>query len=330
VDKPIGRQRASGFIAFALVAFGAIAPAAAQSTAVRVATVPNFDTAPVYAALQEGYFKAEGLDVTLQTSQQGGAVGLPAMAGGAFEISYTNATSMLLAMESGIDLRIIASASFTGSEPPDPAGILSRKADNLTNGKQLEGKTIGVSARLNFNWLLTRGWVKATGGDPDKVTYRELPLPQHFDALKARQVDAVMTTDPFLTAGLRDPDLAIVGWPFSTVLPHVQIGFYVTMAQTAEKRPELVDKFVDGLRKGSAWVNANVGTEPYLRLIQSYTKMEPALIASIKLPEATTDVDAASVTKIAALMRENGMLKTDIDVLAKLYKPRRSATSKGE
>jgi NitT/TauT family transport system substrate-binding protein len=323
MKKPCRRRL--GIVLLALVATLAAearAPASAQLTPVRVATVPNFDMAPFYAALQEGYFKAEGLDATTQTSQQGGAVGIPAMAGGAFDISYTNATSMLLAVEQGVDLRVIAGGSFSKNEPPDPAGLLARKPDKLTTGKQMEGKTIGVSARLNFNWLVTRAWVKTTGGDPDKVTFRETPLPQVLDALRSKQVDAILTTDPFLSAGLRDPDLAVLGWPYSTILPNVQVGIYVVMPETAAKRPELIDKFVRALRKGEDWVNANLGEEPYLKLIQSYTRMDPALVASMRLLRAATDADVSSLVKIAGLMRENGMLKTDIDVPRMMYTPR--------
>jgi NitT/TauT family transport system substrate-binding protein len=317
--------RRLGIVVLALVAALAVearAPASAQLALVRVATVPNFDMAPFYAALQEGYFKAEGIEATTQTSQQGGAVGIPAMAGGAFDISYSNATSTLLAVEQGIDLRVIAGGSISGSEPPDPAGLLARKADNLTNGKQMEGKTIGVSARLNFNWLVTRAWVKVTGGDPDKVIFRETPLPQMLDALRSKQVDAILTTDPFLSVGLRDPELASPGWPYSTVLPNVQVGLYVVMPETVAKRPELIEKFVRAIRKGEGWVNENLGKEPYLKLIQSYTRMDQTLVASMRLLPAATDADVKSLSRIAALMRENGMLKTDIDVPKLMYAPR--------
>jgi ABC-type nitrate/sulfonate/bicarbonate transport system substrate-binding protein len=94
------------------------------------------------------------------------------------------------------------------------------------------------------------------------------------------------------------------------------------MPETVAKRPELIDKFVRAIRKGEGWVNENLGKEPYLKLIQSYTRMDQTLVASMRLLPAATDADVKSLSRIAALMRENGMLKTDIDVPKLMYAPR--------
>lgn len=301
----------------------AMPPAAcAQPMPVRVSVLPIAPMAPFYAALQEGYFTAEGLAVTTEASQQGGSVGIPGLVAGAYDVAFSNTPTNLLAIQQGIDLRMIAVGSTQPTELPDLSALLARKGEGLHGGKDLEGKSIAVNARNNVQWLFVRAWVKATGGDPDKVTYREVALPQMLDALKAKQVDAVLLIDPFLTVGSRDPAVEVIGWPFHTVMPGVQVAHYVVMAETATRRPELVRKFLRGLKKGDDWVDANVGKEPFFKLVTSFTKIDPAIVASMPFTTAPFAVDPKSLRKIAELMRENGLLSAPLDPTDHIFEPK--------
>jgi NitT/TauT family transport system substrate-binding protein len=318
----VNLRRALTALAVALSAIVATAPTAqTQLMPVRVSVLPIAPMAPFYAAIQEGSFTAEGLAVTTESSQQGGSVGIPGLVAGAYDIAFSNVPTNLLAIQQGIDLRIIAVGSTQPSELPDLSALLARKADGLRSGKDLEGKTIGVNARNNVQWLFARAWVKATGGDPDKATYREVPLPQMLDALKAKQVDAVLLIDPFLTVGRRDPAIEVLGWPFYTVMPGVQVAHYVTTAEIAARRPELIRKFLRGLRKGDDWVNANVGKEPFFKLVAGFTKIDLAVVAAMPFTPAPFMVDPKSLRKIAELMYENGLLTAPIDPVKNIFEP---------
>jgi NitT/TauT family transport system substrate-binding protein len=314
------RTRPLLLAALALIWAFAPAPAGAQPAKVRVSVIPILDMANFFAAVQEGYFKDEGLDVTTETNQQGGAIGIPGMVAGAYDIAYSNTPTILLAMQQGLDIRIIAGGSGNPPEPPEQAALLGRKADQIRNGKQLEGKTIAVNARNGVQWIFARAWVKATGGEPDKVTYREVPFPQMLDALKAGQADAVFAIDPFLTVGQRNPDFEIAGWPFHVVLPGIQAAAYVVTTETATKNPALVGKFLRGLGKGSDWINANIGKDPFVTVVNGYTKMDPAMIRSMPVNASQTEVDLPSLKKIEALMRENGLLTAEIGAAQKIFK----------
>jgi NitT/TauT family transport system substrate-binding protein len=288
---------------------------------VRVSVLPIAPMAPFFAALQEGYFAAEGLAVTTESSQQGGSVGVPGLVAGAYDLAFSNVPTNLQAIQQGIDLRFVAVGSTQPTQLPDLSALLSRKADGLRNGKDLEGKAIGVNARNNIQWLFVRAWVKATGGDPNKAIYREVPLPQMLDALKAKQVDAVLLIDPFLTVGQRDPAIEVLGWPFYTVMPGVQVAHYVTTGEIAAKRPEMIRKFLRGLRKGDEWVNANIGKEPFFKLVTGFTKIDPAVVAAMPFTSAPFLVDPKSLTKIAELMQENGLLTTPVDPVKYIFEP---------
>jgi NitT/TauT family transport system substrate-binding protein len=300
---------------------GCASSASAQElTRVRVSVVPIMSIAPFYAAIQLGYFKEEGLDVTTETNHQGGAVGIPGMVAGAYEVVYTNTPSALLAMQQGINLSIIAGSSKNPQQPPDQVALIGRAEDKITTGKQLEGKSIAINARNGVQWLFARAWVKATGGDPEKVTYREVAFPQMVDAVKNKQVDAALAIDPFLTFSRRDPSLAIVGWAFNVVAPAIQGAIYVTLGETAQKRPELAQKFVRAHDKGGQWVNKNFGSDEYMKLVSGYTKMDPALISAMPKIASDTDIDIESLKRMEALMIEHGLLTKGVDSPAKVFK----------
>src|ERR1700684_3132876 len=81
-------------------------PARAEPTLLHVSTVAIFGAAPFYAADAQGYFAAENLAVTTDPVQSG-AVGVPALAVGQFDILYANTVSTIAAIDKGIDLRVV-------------------------------------------------------------------------------------------------------------------------------------------------------------------------------------------------------------------------------
>lgn len=300
-----------GLTAITIVA-GVAGGSAAELTKLRVSILPIVDTAPLFAAKKEGYFKQEGIEVDTSRVVSGTA-GIPGAVAGAYDIVYTNIVSVLLAKSQGIDLRIIASGSQAGTKPPDTSGLIGRTADHIRSGKDLEGKTLAVNQRNNINWLFAVAWVKKTGGDISKVHIREVPFPQMIDAVKSKQVDVAHAIEPFLGNGLRDPNLTIVGWPFSTVLPGIRAAAWVAMDNTVRKRPEVIHKFVHALRKGAVWLNTHRGTDDFYKVISGYTRLKPAAVAHMHLRTISTDIDIPAMKRLSELMVEFGMLKRPID-----------------
>jgi NitT/TauT family transport system substrate-binding protein len=292
---------------------------AAELPAVRVGIFPIFVVAPHVVADRLGYFTAEGISVTSQMVQ-GGTIGVPALVSGAFDILYSNTTAILTALERGIDLRIIAEGTRIPKQPPDPAALVQRKGGGLHSGKDVEGKVIAINAKFDIQWLIAQAWIKKTGGDPSKVSYREVPLPAMMDALKGGQVDAAVLVDPFLAIALGDPNFELLDWAQSKVMPGFPSSLWVVTGETAATKADLIRAYVRGFYKGAQWVNANIGDPAYMQLVASFTKTDEKLLAKMALNKQPLDIDAAGIDRVAALMRENDLLKTNVDVAAKIFK----------
>lgn len=316
----ISRRNALAVLGGSLVALRVPAAKAAEPlTLLHVSIVPIYAVAPHFAADAQGYFAAERIAVTTQ-AVQGGTVGIPGLIGGSFDILYSNAISVLTALERGIDVRIIADGAPIPTKPPDPGALFKRTGEPISSGKDLEGKIIGVNTRFDIQWLVMQGWVKKTGGDLGKITYREVPLPSMLDALKNKQVDAALVLDPFMTIGLGDPSVERVAWPLSTAMPGLPSSCWVVSGSMADTKPELVQAYVRAFVKGVQWVNANLGNQAFFDLVASYTKTDPKLLAKMFVTGQPTAIDIAAYKKLVLLMREFDLLKTNVDVEAKIFK----------
>jgi len=319
MTQSITRRAALAAAGGALAALRILKARAAEPPLLRVSIVPIFVVAPHVVADRFGYFKEEGIATTTQRVQ-GGTVGIPGLIAGSFDILYSNSVAVLTALERGIDLRIVAEGTRIPVKPPDPAALLQRKGEGLHAGKDLEGKTIGINAKFDIQWLIAQEWVKKTGGDPSKVSYREMPLPSMLDALANQQVDAVVAVDPFLAIGLGDPRFELLDWAQSKVMPGMPSSLWVISGETANTKPDLIRAYVRGFNKGALWVDQHLGDADYMKLVASYTKTDPALLAKMALNKQPLDIDPAGIERVAALMRANGLLHTALDIPAKIFK----------
>ena len=129
--------------------------AQAQPTKIRVSTIPIIDTAPLQVGIAKGFFAAEGLEVDT-TPTAGGAMGLPALAAGQVQITFSNIISVVLGAKQGLGFEIIAAGSNTGDKTPDLAALIAKKGSTIKTGKDLEGKRVAVNTRNNIIWLYAR------------------------------------------------------------------------------------------------------------------------------------------------------------------------------
>ncbi len=143
------------------------APAAAATKTARplvkvVAAYSNItadDWTPYYA-FEKGIFKANGLDVDLQ-SINGGAQTSAALLANAIHIGQFGGAEALSANAGGADLVLVGNLA-----PVYPYKLYAQKAFKTV--ADLKGKKVGVSNAGGSSDIATRAALKAAGLDPDK------------------------------------------------------------------------------------------------------------------------------------------------------------------
>ena len=142
--------------------------------------------APFTVALDKGYFKAEGLDVTIDTSP-GSLEPINRVASGAYDIGFGDINSLIKFRDANPNNPI--KAVFMLYNRP-AFSIVARKSLGITKPKDLEGKKLGAPAPdgAYAQWKI---FVQANNIDASKVTIQNIGFPVREPMLQTGQVDAI-------------------------------------------------------------------------------------------------------------------------------------------
>ena len=233
--------------------------------------------APQYVAIEEGYFKDEGLDLTLVTGF-GADKTMTAVISGEADIGFMGAEASVYAYQEGATDPVVNFAQLTQragnflvarEEMPD------FKWEDLKDKKILGGRKGGMPEMV-FEYILRKN-----GLDPQK------------DLMIDQSIDFGSTAAAF--SGDTSSDFTVEFEPSSTALEKEGAGYVVDSlgvdsgyvpytsysAKTSymEKNPEIIQKFTDALQKGMEYV-------------QTHT---PEEIAKVIAPQfAETDLDTVT------------------------------------
>ncbi|MEB2347616.1 MAG: ABC transporter substrate-binding protein [Comamonadaceae bacterium] len=162
---------------------------------------------PLTIAEQMGYFKNEGLDVTI-VDFAGGSKALQAVVGGSADV-VSGAFEHTIAMQlKGQPMRAFV---LQGAAPQIVLGINPKTLPNYKSIADLKGKKIGVTApgsstNIVANYVLAKGGLK-----PSDVSFVGVGAGNGaVAAIRSGQIDAMSNLDPVITLLVRSGDLKII------------------------------------------------------------------------------------------------------------------------
>jgi NitT/TauT family transport system substrate-binding protein len=162
-------------------------PAAAQ-TAVKFSLDFKFEgpSAPFVIGLDKGYYKAEGLDVTIDTAA-GSLEPITRVASGTYDMGFGDINSLIKFRDQNPGTPI-AAVFMVYNRPP--FAVVTRKSRGVLAPKDLEGKKLGAPAADGAfaQWKI---FVQANGIDASKVTIENVGFPVREPMLASAQVDAI-------------------------------------------------------------------------------------------------------------------------------------------
>ena len=147
------------------------------ATKVSVGIIPIVDVAPIYLGKQKGFFKEQKIELTLVPGS-GGAAAVPGVVSGQFKFAFGNLTSLLVANDKGLNLKVVTNgAASTGEEGKDFGGVVVPKGSPIKTAKDLVGKTVAVNNLKNIGDTSVRASVRKAGGDASDIKFVELAFP---------------------------------------------------------------------------------------------------------------------------------------------------------
>lgn len=242
-------------LALTLVVGGRSANAQTELTTIRVASTPIDVGAEVYFGQALGLFKAAGLDVQIQTIDNGAAIAA-AVAGGAADIGQSNVVSISTAYEKKLPFVVIAPAGAYNSAAPTT--VLVTLADTpLKTAKDLNGKTIVTNGIMNIAQIGGNAWLDKNGADYKSVKWIEIPTSATGAALLSHRADAAVFAEPALGRALASGQFKIFATPYDAIGPKWQIGAWFTTRDWAAAHPDAVKKFVAVMQQVAKWANTH-------------------------------------------------------------------------
>ena len=238
--------------------------------------------APQYVAIEEGYFKDEGLDMTLITGF-GADKTMTAVISGEADIGFMGAEASIYAYQEGATDPVVNFAQLTQragnflvarEEMPD------FKWEDLKGRKVLGGRKGGMPEMV-FEYIL-----KQNGLDPQK----DLSIDQSIDfgATAAaftgdNSADFTVEFEPSATA-LEKQGAGYVVASLGVDSGYVPYTSYRAKTSYMEKNPDIMQKFTDALQKGMDYV-------------QSHTPEKIAEVIEPQFPETDLDTITAIVKR---------------------------------
>ncbi len=294
-------------------------PGRAQLRTLKVGIIPIGSMVPFFTALEKGFFEKEGLKIET-VPMRGGAVILPAVAGGSLDIGYSADASTIIARSQGFDFKIIShnNDNNTITTPGTRLGykghfaLLVRADSSITSAKDLKGKRIAVNTLNSIDWAMTSEWLDMKGADPSTVRWVEVAFPKMPPALISGQVDAVAEVEPFITFLVSKGEARVVDHVFSAVKPDLTIASFVATESWIRKNRRAVEGFARAQARGVKYINAHPEEAPVITA--KYTRMSAEVARRIVPGRYSSKVDMEGLRWLSDLLRKRGLLKKRMDL----------------
>lgn len=259
----------------AIAASAAAATSVAAPSLVRAALIPisvgvanDEDFAEGYYAKDKGFFEQAGLDATLTSLSNGGALTAAVVSGG-LDVVTTNTGSMSTAHARGVPLFLLFPAGLYDSSKMT-AALMVMKNSPIRSARDLTGKKVAITTLNTLYHVSCRNWIDANGGDSSQVQFIEVPLSIHLIALRDGRVDAAAMVEPWVSPA--KGEARMLGIPYDSIAKRFMIAGWVTAQDYISRNPAAVKAFVSAIRKTAEWANSHPDEIP------------PILARNLKIP----------------------------------------------
>ncbi|MEP9375602.1 ABC transporter substrate-binding protein [Aquabacter sp. CN5-332] len=143
-------------------------------------------SAPYFVAIDKGYYKTEGLNVTID-SGPGSVAGIARIAAGTYPLGFFDINSLVKFRDQNPDKGVKA-VLMVYDKPP--FSIVTLTKTGIAKPKDLEGKILGAPAP-DGAFAQWKAFVKVNGIDADKVKIENVGFPVREPMLADGKVDAI-------------------------------------------------------------------------------------------------------------------------------------------
>lgn len=290
---------------------------AAGLTTLKVMTMGlTFDGA-LYGGIEQGFFEEEGLELELSVMANPPA-GLAAAQSGQVDIAYAPTIPVLIAMNEGVELQVVAPANglpedALNAENPESfedAGLFVGGSSGIDSLEDLRGKTIAVPARKAVMEIVTAIELEKVGVGQDEVEWVALDLASAVSALEQGTIDAAGLVTPF-TAQARDKGAVKLASPTISFFEEGAMAFWFAGPATIEKKSDAMRAFQRAVAKSNAWANEHPEEAIQIGIDRTGTDLT---VDQVGTPVWPVEVNPEDLNRANEKLAQHGFLPAKLDL----------------
>jgi NitT/TauT family transport system substrate-binding protein len=268
-----------------------------------VPPVPEFVLPMI--AVEKGYFRDHGIDATIKIIP-GGQSMPAALQSDSLQIAALSTASLIQVTDSGLDLVIVAGGAIASVDDTN-YGIVAGANSGIEKPEDFIGKKIGTPGLGSFFHIMAREWFRRKGVDWQKITFVESTFPQLADLLKARTVDAVLSTNPFLQRAAVPGVGAKVFYIAANLPDRLPPFVYASSRAWADSHREAAAGFRLAMDRAIAFEQRDLPAT--LEIFGKYVKMPPEVLKTLTINKLDTNVTPQQVQLWVDMMDKQDMLR---------------------
>jgi NitT/TauT family transport system substrate-binding protein len=292
-----------------------------EKTSITVYAVPTTDTSGLYVAQYMGYFKAQGLRVTIKPAVSAETV-IDQMALGQIDMVAGNYVSFIEAQQN-YDDGVRANPSSTspsyqqiaanldlfaeGSElEPNFQGLFVPADSSVKSISQLKGKTVAVNAPGGVGYVMVASALLAAGIQPTTVKWTDVPFQDMASELMTGKIAAAFLPEPFNSIDSEQYGLTSLSDLDVGLTVNFPVEGYAVTKDWAQENPNTLTAFYRALEQGQELADTDRRTAE--KATEVYVPGLTPAVASILTME-TYPVGSVDVSRIQRVSDDMQLLR---------------------
>jgi NitT/TauT family transport system substrate-binding protein len=208
--------------------------------------------APYYATVALGFYKREGVEVELLTSDAPGDA-VPKLIDGTIDVTWGGPMRVMRAHDQDKDSPLV---NFCEVVSHDPFFLIGRKGERPFRLTDLARTRFASVSEVPTPWMCLQQDVRDQGMDPGKLArFSDGAMAHNYQALAAGDIDVMQAFEPFISMAEKDGAGDIL-YAASTRGPTAYTAFIATRGACATYRDEFA-AMTRATGKMLAWLYAN-------------------------------------------------------------------------
>jgi NitT/TauT family transport system substrate-binding protein len=283
-------------------------PGPVEKPKIRIGHIPVVDAAPLYIAMEKGYFKEQGLEVELETVQSGPHA-MTALMGGNVDVTFMTYPAAIAAQSKKVaDIKILSDAY---AARPGHLMMVAPKNSPVKRAEDVVGRKIAVAARGTISDLTIMSVLKTKGVDFTKINWVPMALTDMGPAMSRGDVEAAVVAEPWVTTTEKTIGAVPVFDAAQGPTAELSMSGWAATGKFTQANPNTVAAFQRAMIRAADEAQDRSKVEPVL---VKYVKLDQNIAALVTLANFPRSLEATRIQRVSDLLREFDVIKEPFDV----------------